>query len=123
MRGRLYTEQVTDGDQLRFLSGDTRARPRAGKLFEFDGDGVVTPGAVPVQIGTTSQVSFFNLGAAVAAAVPVVGFQHSQDLGSLYIWKSNDSPEGAYWWVERDQAKVMRAGGVGGRAAGLFRCA
>jgi arylsulfatase A-like enzyme len=107
-----YREQVSDGDQIRLLFGDTSPRPRATQLFEFDSDGVVTAGAVPVPIGSSKHLSFFNLGVAVtAAAVPNATLVHNQDLNELYLCDRSPNGRDMFWWVARDQAEVVREGG------------
>lgn len=108
-RDRLdYSGQPSDGDRIRVFHGDTRAKPRPAVVFEFDGGGGVTPGAITVPIGATADESFRNLGNAVVAHVPSSGMSHLVAVDRLDIQDRSPNPTGLYWWVDVDQGGVMR---------------
>jgi Sulfatase len=102
-----YTGQVTDGDQVRVLYGDTRQQPRPSVLFEFDAGGGVTPGAVAVPVGAGADESFANLGAAVGGSVPYTSPVHVPANDVLTIVESSPDHAGVYLLVERDQGAVI----------------
>lgn len=105
--GFKYTGQVTDGDQVRILYGDTRQQPRPSVLFEFDGNGDVTAGAVAVPIGAGADESFANLGTVVVASVPDTFPFHVPANAALTIGDSSPDHTGVYLLVERDQGAVI----------------
>ena len=102
-----YSGQVTDGDRLLLLYGDSRARPRPSVLFEFNNSGGVTGGAVAVPIGVDADATFANLGTAVVAAVPFTARQHAPEINRLAILDKSPDHDGVYWLVERDQGAVI----------------
>ncbi len=103
-----YSGQVTDGDRLRLLYGNSRARPRASVLFEFDNSGGVTRGALTVPIGVDADATFANLGAAVVAALPFTARQHASASNRLAILDNSPDHDGVYWLVERDHGAAIK---------------
>jgi hypothetical protein len=100
-----YTNQVSDGDRLRLLYGNARARPRASVLFEFDDGSGVADGAVAVPIGSDADASFAHLGDAVTATVPFTATELARSL--LTVFDTSPELHGVYWIVERDQGQVI----------------
>ena len=105
-----YSAQPTDGDQVRLLYGDPRARPRASVLFELDGGGGVSAGAVAVPIGVDADTTFSNLGDAVVAAVPSTAKVHTSRQRQLAIVDNSPDHDGVYLLVVRDQGAVIKHG-------------
>ncbi len=105
-----YSGQATDGDHVRLLYGDPRARPRASVLFELDDGGGVTAGAVAVPIGVDADTTFSNLGDAVVAAVPSTARVHIPTRRQLAIVDTSPDHDGVYLLVERDQGAVISRG-------------
>ncbi len=104
-----YTGQPTDGDQIRVLYGASRPQPRPAVLFEFDdGSGLMTPGAVPVAIGANADVTFSNLGNAIAAAVPFTSKFLNAPQNRLTMVDLTPDHTGVYFLIERDQNSAIQ---------------
>jgi hypothetical protein len=102
-----YVEQVADGDQVRLLHGDQRARPRASVLFEFDDGGGVASGAVAVPLGADADATFANLATAIPTAVPFTTVSHLPAFNRLTALDGSAELFGVYWIVERNQAQAI----------------
>ena len=102
-----YTGQVSDGDQVRILYGDTRRQPRASTLFEFDADAQVADDAVPVPIEASADETFDRLRTAIAAHVPNATPVHQPANDRLAILDRSPDHAGVYVLVKRDQGSVI----------------
>jgi arylsulfatase A-like enzyme len=96
---------VQDGDQLRLMYGNSRKRPRASTLFEFDSDGSVDEGAVPVRIDSSRAVVAKRLASAVRKNVDrVSGMWRGRDVD---VRDRTRARHGVYWWVEVDPGGAL----------------
>src|SRR5262249_480871 len=101
--------QVTDGDQLRILYGDSRQHPRSSVLFEFDDGSGVADGAVAVRIAADEDATFAALAEVVESAIPSTRSVHNSDRNRVVFVDQSLDQHGLLLLVVRNQSGTLIA--------------
>lgn len=103
-----YSANVRDGDRIRLYYGDRYERDqRLSDVFEWDADGLVTPGALRVPLADSDDASFAKLQEAILVRQPGTIVPLDLRQKSLSVAERGPAADGFYFWEEVDQAGAI----------------